>query len=201
MLRFYASSGDATRRDLEVELGVPDAMQYALHTEVGKVLKAIGFALGSRLVAAGVVPVEPKLMRHMFHGGSDENEDEGEEEEAGNRTVRKKAIMDDFHEAFVGRVRDLSREKVEEEFGAEVLREVDTALALLNLAGRWREKFSLVRGRGRPRSLRIAHARARANTHTHTHTHSRPPPPFPPQFAQVYESSRGKAPAAMRVVL
>jgi hypothetical protein len=153
VLRFYASATfDTLRRDLEADLGVSDAVQYAVHSEMGRALKALGFALAARLAVAGVLPVEARLLRHMFHGGSDEGDEEEEEEEEGNhRAPRKKAVMDDFHEAVIEKCADLDRAAVAERFGEAVLQELDMALALLNLAGRFREKFSQVRARRRSR--------------------------------------------------
>jgi len=146
ILRFYAStSSETVRRDLEGELGVSDATQYATASELGRTLKALGFALAARLVVAEELPVDKRLMRGMFLGGSEDDDEEEEEDQGEQRAPRKKAVMDDFHQAFIEKHAELDRTAVGAKADGEVkLKELDLALALLNLAGRFREKFSQV---------------------------------------------------------
>jgi hypothetical protein len=155
ILRFYASAAVETlHRDVETELGVSVAVQYTVHSEMGRALKALGFALAARLAVAlpkELLGIDPKLMRSMFHGGSDANDDDEEEGEEGNRAPRNEHVMDDFHEAFLERYEELDRTAVIQRFSDTVLSEVDTAIALLNLAGRYRKKFSQVRKKAAPR--------------------------------------------------
>ena len=123
--------------------------------------------------------------------GDEGDEEEEEEEEGNHRAPRKKAVMDDFHEAVIEKCADLDRAAVAERFGEAVLQELDMALALLNLAGRFREKFSQVRARRRSRRAPRPLAQRAFTPHPSllplffTHTHARAHAPCILPFAGV----------------
>jgi hypothetical protein len=151
-LLHFVAKGD--RRYITGELGVSDAVQYDKFSAFSITLRALGYTLASRLVAAGVVPMPLQHLSDLFHSDDDDEEEAAAAAAAASGrgaaaaaaaeaapTVFKKGMLKDcsLHTEFLAASAEVKRAALSQ----QQLAELDTALAVLALAGRFEEQFML----------------------------------------------------------